>query len=230
MSEILINEDKLDSPVWNSLKETHANVVIDYNNLKFYNPEYCPFGSFTNAQNTTTNIEKYSQLSSNFFIVGNKPELNNSKFKVKLLVCNQMILKNKINIETTQKIVHLQSKIEKQELFDLVNLVQPGYYRMKTAELGNYYGIYKENKLIAAAGERMKMDSFTEISAVVTHPEHTGSGYAKQLISHTTNLVFEENKIPYLHVSSANLPAIGLYEKLGFVTRKKVNFWNVIVK
>ncbi|MEZ4957421.1 MAG: GNAT family N-acetyltransferase [Saprospiraceae bacterium] len=72
------------------------------------------------------------------------------------------------------------------------------------------------------------MEKFTEVSAVVTHPEHTGKGYAKQLIKHATDQIFKENKIPYLHVAESNIGAIKLYESWGFSERRKISFWNLI--
>jgi len=69
------------------------------------------------------------------------------------------------------------------------------------------------------------MNDFVEVSAVVTHPSHTGQGYASQLIAHTVNTIFTQNEIPYLHVVETN-PAVKLYEKLGFRIRRKISFWN----
>jgi predicted GNAT family acetyltransferase len=112
-------------------------------------------------------------------------------------------------------------------LSNLVNEVQPGYFKKKTRLMGNYFGVIKEGKLVAAAGERMKMNNFTEVSAVVTHPFYTGKGFAKQLVAHTANKIFDENKTPYLHVAETNLDAIRLYEKLGFITRRKMSFWDL---
>ncbi len=100
--------------------------------------------------------------------------------------------------------------------------------RKKTALLGNYYGIFKDQQLIAVTGERMQMDDMIEVSAVVTHPDHTGKGYASQLIAHAVNQIFDRGKLPFLHVASTNTGAIKLYEKLGFNTRKKISFWNLI--
>jgi hypothetical protein len=40
------NANKLDNPVWHSLNETHHSFGIDYNEIKFYHPDYCPFGDF----------------------------------------------------------------------------------------------------------------------------------------------------------------------------------------
>ena len=71
----------------------------------------------------------------------------------------------------------------------------------------------------------MKMNGYTELSAIVTHPAHTGKGYAKQLITHASHAVFNEGKTPYLHVTDNNAGAIRLYEKLGFRTRRTISFW-----
>ncbi len=73
----------------------------------------------------------------------------------------------------------------------------------------------------------MKMNDFVEVSAIVTHPGHIRQGYAKQLIAHTVNNIFAQSKTPYLHVAEINVGAIKLYEKLGFMTRRKMSFWNI---
>lgn len=220
--------DKLDNPTWYSLSETHKDFAIDYKGIKFYQPDYCPFGGFINPDKTETGINSYASLTNIFFVVGNKPNFND---KVRLnneLVCNQMVHEKRIDIEINEHIIKLQTENHKADLFALVNLVQPGYFKNRTSDLGSYYGIYKDNKLIAVTGERMKMNGYTELSAIVTHPEHTGKGYAKQLITYTSNNVFNENKIPYLHVANTNIGAIKLYEKLGFWKRRKINFWNLM--
>ncbi|MCX2494739.1 GNAT family N-acetyltransferase [Pedobacter sp. PF22-3] len=88
-------------------------------------------------------------------------------------------------------ITELDTEDQRDDLLKLVNLVQPCYFKNKTADLGSYYGIYKNDQLIAVTGERMKMDGYTELSAIVTHPEYTEKGYAKQLIVHVSNKIFE---------------------------------------
>lgn len=220
--------DKLDNPTWYSLSETHEDFAVDCQDIKFYYPDYCPFGGFINSGRIETGIEKYASLTNHFYVVGSKPTIND---KVRLndeLVCNQMVLEKRIDIEIKEKIIELRTESQKAELAALVNLVQPGYFKEKTSDLGHYYGIYKDDKLIAVTGERMKMNGYTEVSAVVTHPEHTGKGYAKMLIAYSTGRIFNESKIPYLHVAETNIGAIKLYEKLGFYTRRKISFWKLI--
>lgn len=221
-----LEENKLDNPAWYSLSETHSEFVIDYANTKFYNPDYCPFGGFIDSENIGDAIDQYSALSDNFFIVGEKPKTSDAVKIAKELVCLQMIIREKIQLPVDMEIVKLTEN-HNEELCALVNLVQPGYFKTKTPLLGNYFGIFKENQLVAITGERMKMNDFTEVSAIITHPDHTGKGYAKQLITHVVNAIFDENKIPYLHVVESNIGAIKLYEKLGFVTRRKMSLWNI---
>jgi ribosomal protein S18 acetylase RimI-like enzyme len=180
------------------------------------------------TDNLVNGINEYSTLIENFYVVGEKPLISSALTLHKNLICNQMLLEKPIDIEINEQIIELNTEHQKTDLFELVNLVQPGYFNNKTSDLGKYYGIYKNEKLVAVTGERMKMNRFTEISAVVTHSEHTGKGYAKQLIKQTTNQIFKENKIPYLHVAESNIGAIKLYEKLGFTTRRKISFWNFI--
>ncbi len=138
-----------------------------------------------------------------------------------------MILDTPIDIQIKEEIIVLQENHEN-DLFALVNLVQPFYFKKKTSYLGSYYGIFKNGELIAVTGERMKMNEYTEVSAIVTHLDHTCKGYAKQLITHTVNKICREDKIPYLHFAETNVGAISLYEKLGFKTRRKISFWNFV--
>ena len=217
---------KLDNPAWYSLTETHQAFAIEYPGIKFYLPAYCPFGGFINAEDALSGIDKYSSLSANFYVIGDRPSINTNLKLRKELVCDQMVLDMPCKIEIKETIIELQAN-QGNDLFELVNSVQPGYFKEQTSQLGSYFGIYKNGQLIAVAGERLKMNSYTEVSAVVTHPEHTGKGYAKQLIAHTTNKIFGENKTPYLHVAENNRGAIALYQQLGFVTRRKISFWNL---
>ena len=220
--------ERLDNPVWHSLSETHKDLSIDYHNIKFYQPAYCPFGGFIDNNNVASRIDEYSKLINNLFVVGEKPFFSNKLFLKKELICVQMVLEKKTEAGIEEDLIKLDNAFSG-ALSSLVNEVQPGYFKEKTNLMGDYFGIVKDGKLVAVTGERMKMKNFTEVSAVVTHPFYTGKGYASQLVGHTVNKIFNENKIPYLHVAETNLGAIRLYEKLGFTTRRKISFWNLQV-
>ncbi|THF52788.1 GNAT family N-acetyltransferase [Flavobacterium supellecticarium] len=217
---------KLDNPVYYSLTETHQPFALELDGILYYHPDFGPFGGFIPPLSTEKGVAHYARLTDNFFIVGEKPSYDHTVNLVKELVCDQMVLSQPIALVPEHEIVTLGGA-QKEALLALVNLVQPGYFKTRTPEMGNYYGIFKEGVLVAVTGERMKMEHYTEISAVVTHPEHTGKGYASQLVAHAAHRIFLENKTPYLHVASSNTRAIAVYEKLRFKTRRKISFWNL---
>ena len=162
-------DHKLDNPAWNSLSEIHREFAVDSHTSKFYHPDCCPFGGTTDLTGCEDDLEKYSTLVENFFMIGKKPSLPRKLFLKNELVCLQMIIDTTINLSMKSKIVALKQE-HRDALYDLVNLVQPGYFKKKTALLGDYFGIFDNNQLIAVTGERMKMKDFTEVSAVITRP------------------------------------------------------------
>jgi ribosomal protein S18 acetylase RimI-like enzyme len=224
-----MDHHKLDNPIWYSISETHKAFGIDFGTIKFYHPDYCPFGGIFALENIENSISEYSKLVSNFYIIGQKPNVPDNLKIDHELICQQMIIHNKIEGEIEDSIVKLEEE-HLDDLLGLVKIVYPEYFKKKTSSLGNYYGIYKNNQLVAVTGERMQMDEYTEVSAVITHPEHTGKGYAKQLVTHAVNAILENNKTPFLHVATSNTAAIKLYEKLGFQTREKISVWNILQK
>jgi len=110
------------------------------------------------------------------------------------------------------------------EMIELTSLTKPGPFGRRTHELGNYFGIRRNGKLAAMSGERLKVPGYTEVSAVCTHPEHTGKGYAAVLMSEVMQRIRDRGETPFLHVRGDNDRAIALYERLGFRTRKRGHF------
>jgi predicted GNAT family acetyltransferase len=105
------------------------------------------------------------------------------------------------------------------EMFALATLTKPGPFGIRTRELGDYIGIRREGKLVAMAGERLRAPGFTEVSAVCTHPNHLGHGYATGLMVEIMQRILMRGETPFLHVRSQNQHAIDLYRRLGYVDR-----------
>ena len=106
----------------------------------------------------------------------------------------------------------------------LVELTQPGPFRPRTIELGDYFGVFAGERLIAMAGERLQTPDFTEISAVCTHPDARGRGLAAALTRHVARGILEREQTPILHVAEHNHNAKRVYERLGFVVRRRLEF------
>jgi len=219
---------KLDNPVWHSLNEAHRRFALGDEELKLYPPNVSPFvGINSNDKQVLQKLDNYIQTNERFFIIGDLPDAPPKNYVVHpVLICAQMVQTKPIEMTPTEEIIYLNDDYN-EPLTELVNLVQPGYFRKDTRLMGDYFGIFKEGKLVAVTGERMRMDDFVEVSAVVTHPDFTGRGYAKQLVAHTVNKNLAAGITPYLHVAASNTPAIALYEKLGFQHRPNISVWKM---
>jgi len=105
------------------------------------------------------------------------------------------------------------------DMLELTALTKPGPFGPRTHELGYYVGIRDGGKLVAMAGERLKVPGYTEVSAVCTHPDHLGKGYAGTLMTEVMRCIRERGETAFLHVRGDNSRAIAIYERLGFRTR-----------
>ncbi|MEU7554598.1 GNAT family N-acetyltransferase [Streptomyces sp. NPDC044571] len=110
------------------------------------------------------------------------------------------------------------------EMLELVELTKPGPFLDRTVELGTYLGIRHEGRLVAMAGERMRPQGWSEISAVCTHPDHRGQGLAGRLIRAVAAAATARGDHPFLHAAADNAPAIALYESMGFTLRRRPLF------
>ena len=75
------------------------------------------------------------------------------------------------------------------------------------------------------AGQRLNPLPYAEISAVCTHPNHSGKGYARQLMQFHVNRIKAAGQIPFLHVRDDNTRAIKVYKDLGFEIFGEVYFY-----
>ena len=80
-------------------------------------------------------------------------------------------------------------------------------------------------------GEMIAYVAFTEMEAcaevhVEVLPEYQGQGFASELLSRTVEMIFSENRYPYLQytVIPSNLPSIALVEKLGGALQKPASY------
>ncbi len=136
--------EKLKNPVWFSLNETHAHYTIDFDKVKFYHPNICTFGAFLDTDNTFDAMNAYAELTDKFFLVSeNKTPLfdeSNLLLYKKIEGC-QMVLNSMVDYNITEEIIELTEEYI-DEIYDLIWLVMPGYYRRRTFDMGKYYGVF----------------------------------------------------------------------------------------
>jgi GNAT superfamily N-acetyltransferase len=98
---------------------------------------------------------------------------------------------------------------------ELATLCKPGPFGIRTIELGDYFGYFDGERLMAMAGERLRAPGLCEISGVCTHPDYQGRGLAKRLIAKLIRRHMRRGDRSFLHVMRTN-PAHQLYLDIGF--------------
>jgi ribosomal protein S18 acetylase RimI-like enzyme len=116
------------------------------------------------------------------------------------------------------------SETDVPEILDLVSRAQPGPFGKRTIELGRYLGIRSGGRLVAMAGERLRLPGWTEVSAVCTDPAFQGQGLGARLTLAVAAGILERGDLPFQHAATTNERAIRLYERLGFEVDHEVVF------
>ena len=110
------------------------------------------------------------------------------------------------------------------EMLALATLTKPGPFRRGTLRLGGFIGVRREGRLIAMAGERMRVDGFTELSGVCTHPDFRGQGLAGALSRIVTAGILARGEQAFLHAYAGHAATVAFYESLGFGVRARMTY------
>jgi predicted GNAT family acetyltransferase len=135
-------------------------------------------------------------------------------------ICNQMVAERLTAGGPADFDVVALSEADAPEMLALATLTKPGPFAGRTHELGSFVGVKHDGRLVAMAGERMRPEGFTEVSAVCTLPDYRGRGYAGGLMRIVAQRILDRGELPFLHVYDHNAGAIALYESLGFQLRR----------
>lgn len=219
---------KLDNPAWWALTGCQQPFSIGSAVVKRYLPGILPFAAYRPGSGDSVHaLDEWLKTGEIFYLIGELPPLPSGWTLLKELPCLQMTLASPIAITGNSIRISRLTETDSTDMFDLVNKVQPGYYEPATCRLGDYYGIRQDGRLVAIAGERMRLDGLTEISAICTDPAYTGRQYAQRLTAYLCNANLERGITPFLHVLQTNERAVGLYEYLGFRQRRMISFWQI---
>jgi len=223
-------ENVLDNPAWNALISGNKHLSFGTAQVKYFDKDVSPFAAF--VKNTPEHFRQLFELIpyNRLALLVSPLELNIPESWKTLQVIKglQMVYHNSGQQDTAnQELIPLTDE-HVPEMVALARLTNPGPFESGTIKFGHYFGIFENEKLVAMAGQRLHIYNYAEISAVCTHPDHAGKGYARQLMAHQVKRIHSAGCIPILHVKHENDRAIRMYEHLGFQTRKEVYFHAII--
>lgn len=217
--------DILDRPIWSTLSTRHAQFAHGTARACRFDTDISPFAS--TMDDSDASIDELGRLLS-------------AVDEVMLLQRDPIVVPGNAVVEQTGEGVQMVASTftysapgsfvpvqlgtaDVAEMIELATLTRPGPFRTRTHELGQFWGIREQGKLVAMAGERMKQPGYTEVSGVCSHPDFRGRGWARLLSAHVAARIVARGETPYLHAYASNDAAIQLYESLGFRLRCEVH-------
>lgn len=206
----------LDRPVWNALTQGwRAYAEGDAHALRL-DPAYGPFGASADAKPASVAAlgAMIPQGGALWLVEAMPPALPERANVVRRATLNQMIAEATPGGDD-QDIVPLD-EADAEEMRALALLTKPGPFATRTHRLGPFVGIRHQGQLVAMAGERMRLDGYSEVSGVCTHPNHRGRGHAAALMRVVASRILARGEGAFLHSYADNAVAIRLYESLGF--------------
>lgn len=219
--------DLLQNPVFNALSTGDKQLSLGNERVKYFDEEVSPYAGFE-EDNTNGFKELYQLFPPGRRILYAKPTAIiiphgwQLQHEIKGL---QFIYEGRNRIEGDfSSIVPLTEK-HVDEMIELVKLTRPGPFGKRTIDFGYYHGIFDQDKLVAMTGQRLHVGNYTELSAVCTHPDHLGKGYASLLMQHQIQIILNNEQQPFLHVREDNDRAIAVYGRLGFVVSRPMYFY-----
>jgi len=217
----------LDNPFHAALSSQHRAIALGEGDVLRYPPQFAPFLGVAHADvDAAPALDALLGPGESVYLLGIAPRLGAGWEMEAFADLAQMTCAQPIPVPDGPEVIALDAS-HRADVLALTALVYPHYFRERTMEMGRYFGIYQDGRLAAIIGERLGWDAAQEISAVCTHPDFNGRGYARRMLALLTNDVLAQGRQAFLHVSHANTRAKALYEQMGYTLRRDIPFWSL---
>jgi ribosomal protein S18 acetylase RimI-like enzyme len=206
----------LDNIVWHALSGAQKKFSVGAEDIRRFAPGFSPIIGFADAQSPSLNaLVSFCDAGEHFYCSewsgpasdGWQIEEESTMFR--------MVWEGAVPAADADGAVQLGPQHAAQAL-ELATLTRPGPFGLRTVELGDYFGFFEGERLLAMGGERFYAGSYREISGVCTHPDFQGRGFARRLMNKLIRRQLQRNETPFLHVMRDNSVARDLYKRMGF--------------
>lgn len=230
MLEVAVNRDcgnahPLDRVVWNALTGRQNRFAVGDELVVRFAPDVAPFAAMIDTSVASFDalcglVRKHGPAA---LVTIDKLEIPSVFSIVRHVTLLQMVWHGESSAAPSALDELRLAEREVPDMLALTAATQPGPFAPRTVELGDYFGIRRQGTLVAMAGERKKIDGYTEISAVCVDPAFRGQRLANGLIKVLIAAIRARGETPFLHVLASNHGAIALYRTLGFVERREMH-------
>ena len=225
--------DALDNPFFSALDSIHAGMALRQGDALRYPAEFAPFLGIPHADvDLAIALEALVPAGDAVLMLGIAPARVPTGWALEPYAdLAQMQCDRELAVIDGPEIIELDEG-HRADVLALTALVYPHYFRPRTMALGRYFGMYVpdengDGRLAAMIGERLGTLETREMSAICTHPDFLGRGYARRLTAFLSNRTLQAGKRPFLHVAYANTRAKALYEAMGYRLRRDIPFWSL---
>lgn len=219
-----MNSHPLERPVWSALTSRHAHLSEGSSLAKRYHPSASSFAAA--RDNGPAGLQALADLASDgqnlLLLQADVATVPPGLVAVSTAAGVQMIAERPSTIAQDDRIKPL-GETDIPAMQALAELTKPGPFTARALELGAFWGVKENGRLLAMAGERMKPQGFAEISGVCSHPDARGRGLARQLSMFVAGRIVERGEQPFLHAYATNTAAIKLYQSIGFSLRSTMH-------
>jgi predicted GNAT family acetyltransferase len=217
----------LDNPAWSALCTYHAHLAVGGDGARRYPDHLAPIAGIgrrdQRALDELATLVPAGDWISMPATLDDLVPLVRAPLTVaftKTLV--QMVCERRVDVRPSGTELCVLSEPDVADMVALTALTHPGPFRSHTCTLGTYLGIRVDGVLAAMGGQRMHLPGYREVSAICTHPDLRGRGYARTIVARLIAAIFDEGLTPFLHVQEENTSALGLYRTLGFTERARL--------
>jgi ribosomal protein S18 acetylase RimI-like enzyme len=221
----------LSNPFWHALTTEQVSFALENGSLRSFPGDVSPFCAVERdgqAVDVGTLRAAMTGAAVRYF-AGRLPDVPSGFLASRPITLLQMACSRMDDVDRRPSVRDLDLE-HVDAMLALTGLVFPGFFRRRTVEMGRYLGVFEGGVLVAMGGERLALPGYRELSAICTHPAHTGKGYGRTIVRLLASRILTEDRIPFLHVRETNGSARRLYESLGFVVVNTVPLLTVNAK
>jgi predicted GNAT family acetyltransferase len=217
----------LDNPAWSALTTHQAHLALGGDLARRYPPHLAPIAALGRRdraalEELATLVPEGDSVSLPATLEGVAPLLPPQLVATLQKHLVQMVCETPVAVPAAGIELLALSAADVPDMLALTDLTHPGPFRSQTYTLGTYLGIRIDGRLAAMGGQRMHVPGYREISAICTHPDFQGRGYARAIVGRLVAETFDRGLIPFLHVEEGNQRAQAVYRDFGFVERRRL--------